>query len=192
MFSVLAHAIYLVLYKCFLFLLRLAIVFSASVFCSCSGYLSCSLQVFSVLAQASYLVLQVFSVLVQASYLVLQVFSVLFQASYLVLCKCFLFLIRLSILFSASVFCSCSCYLSCSLQVISVLAQAVFLLCKCFFVLAQWMPVSREFEPQQKIPLFLCERNFTLIAEYWLVPGTDSSLIYISKHCWFNNQTKMN
>ena len=47
--------------------------------------------------------------------------------------------------------------------------------------LTRWIPVSREFEPHHRPPLFPLERNFTLIAQYWLVPGTDSSVIYISK-----------
>jgi len=39
--------------------------------------------------------------------------------------------------------------------------------------------------------LFSWARNFTLIAWYWLVPGTDSSVIYISKNCLFHNRTKI-
>jgi len=56
----------------------------------------------------------------------------------------------------------------------------------------RWIPVSRDFEPNQKLLLFPWARNFTLIAWYWLVRGTDSSVIYISKNCWFHNQTKIN
>ena len=56
----------------------------------------------------------------------------------------------------------------------------------------RWMPVSREFEPQQRSPLFPWARNFTLIAKYWLVPGTDSSVIYIRKQCLCHNRTKIN
>jgi len=49
---------------------------------------------------------------------------------------------------------------------------------------SRWMPVSREFEPHQRLPLFPLARNFNLIAYYWLVPGTDSSVIYISIACF--------
>ena len=52
----------------------------------------------------------------------------------------------------------------------------------------QWIPASRECEPK----LFPRPRSFTLIAQYWLIPGTDSSMIYISKHCVFHNWTKTN
>ena len=44
-----------------------------------------------------------------------------------------------------------------------------------------WIPVSREFEPHQRPPLFTWARNVTLIASYWLFPETDSSVIYMSK-----------
>jgi len=37
--------------------------------------------------------------------------------------------------------------------------------------------VSREFEPHQTFPLFLCSRNFTLAAYYWLVSEKDSSVM---------------
>ena len=48
-----------------------------------------------------------------------------------------------------------------------------------------WIPVNREFERHQKSLVV------TLIAQYWLVPGTDSSVFYISK-ILFHNQTKIN
>jgi len=32
-------------------------------------------------------------------------------------------------------------------------------------------------EPYQRLTLFPWARNFNLIAQYWLVPGTDSSII---------------
>ena len=35
----------------------------------------------------------------------------------------------------------------------------------------------RGFESHQSLPLFPLARNFTLIAQYWLVSGTDSSVI---------------
>jgi len=40
---------------------------------------------------------------------------------------------------------------------------------------------SPEFELYQKLPLFPLARKFTLIAKYWLVQGTDMSVIYNSK-----------
>jgi len=43
-----------------------------------------------------------------------------------------------------------------------------------------------------KAPLFPCATNFTLFVKYWLVPGTDSSVIYIRKNCLFHNPTKLN
>ena len=46
---------------------------------------------------------------------------------------------------------------------------------------------------QQRLPLFHWAKNFTLIVWNWLVPGTDSIVIYIlSKHCLFHNRTEMN
>ena len=54
----------------------------------------------------------------------------------------------------------------------------------------RWIPVSHDFEPHQRPPLFSWARNF--IAWYWLVPWTDSSVIYISKNCLFHNRTKIN
>mgnify|MGYP006890252893 CR=1 FL=1 len=67
--------------------------------------------------------------------------------------------------------------------------------------LAQWvacltgyleLPVSREFEPHQRLLLFPSAKNFTLIAQYWLVPGMYLSAIYINKSGLFHNQTKIN
>ena len=52
------------------------------------------------------------------------------------------------------------------------------------------MPVRQEFEPYQWLLLFPRAKSFThigVIAQYWLVPGTDSSMIYI-----VHNQTKIN
>ena len=43
----------------------------------------------------------------------------------------------------------------------------------------RWIPVSREFEPHQRPPLFPGARNLTQIGKYWLVTGT--GVIYISK-----------
>ena len=45
----------------------------------------------------------------------------------------------------------------------------------------RWIPVSCEFEHHQRPLLFHWARNLTLIASYWLVPGTDLSMIYLSK-----------
>jgi len=30
-----------------------------------------------------------------------------------------------------------------------------------------------EFEPHQRFPFFTWARNYTILAQYWLVPGTD-------------------
>ena len=43
------------------------------------------------------------------------------------------------------------------------------------------IPVSREFEPLKGPRCFLEQETLLLIALYWLVPGTDSSVIYINK-----------
>ena len=37
-----------------------------------------------------------------------------------------------------------------------------------------WIPVSREFKPHQRPQLFPGARNFILIANYLVVPGTDT------------------
>ena len=37
--------------------------------------------------------------------------------------------------------------------------------------------VSHGFEPHQRLPLFSRARHFTRIAKYWLVPGTNSSVM---------------
>ena len=55
----------------------------------------------------------------------------------------------------------------------------------------RWIPVSREFEPHQRPQLFPCARNFILIAKYLVVPGTDSSMIYISKIVSQSNKNKL-
>ena len=44
-----------------------------------------------------------------------------------------------------------------------------------------WMAVRGDL---QQAPIV------TLIAQYWLVPGTDSSIIYISRIVWLHNQIK--
>ena len=44
-----------------------------------------------------------------------------------------------------------------------------------------WMPISRKFEPQQRLLLFPLARNFTLNAQYWLVQGTDLGVILICR-----------
>jgi len=38
-----------------------------------------------------------------------------------------------------------------------------------------------EFEPHQRFQLFPTARNFTPIAQCWLVPGMDLSVIYTSR-----------
>ena len=48
-----------------------------------------------------------------------------------------------------------------------------------------------EFVPNQKLPLFTWAGNFTLIVQYYLIPGTDSSAMYISKNCLFPNVAKI-
>jgi len=51
-------------------------------------------------------------------------------------------------------------------------------------ILNQWMLVKREFETPSKTPVLSLSKNVLpslLSAEYWLVPGTDSSVIYISR-----------
>ena len=52
--------------------------------------------------------------------------------------------------------------------------------------------VSCEFDQCQKLPLFPQARNFNLIAQYRLVPGSDLSVINIDKNCLIHNQTKYN
>jgi len=42
-----------------------------------------------------------------------------------------------------------------------------------------WSVMS--FKSHQRLLLYPWAKNFTLIAKYWLVPGTDSSVILISK-----------
>ena len=44
----------------------------------------------------------------------------------------------------------------------------------------RWMPVRREFEPKQKALVVIWARRFKLFAQYWLVTGMDSSVIYIN------------
>ena len=41
--------------------------------------------------------------------------------------------------------------------------------------------------PVRDKPLFLSARNFTLIAEYWLVPGTDFESVFTS--LWLPTQS---
>ena len=53
----------------------------------------------------------------------------------------------------------------------------------------RWIPLSREFEPNQRLPLFPWARHCNIIAKYWFVPGTDSSVFCISKYCLFHNRT---
>ena len=72
-----------------------------------------------------------------------------------------------------------------SLQTVSPVAQWVKLLTHNL-----WMPVSREFEVHQRLPLLPWARNFILIGKYWLVSGMDSSVIYISKNAHFTIQLK--
>ena len=43
-----------------------------------------------------------------------------------------------------------------------------------------------------RLPLLHWARNFTLIAQDWLILGTDSSVINKSKDSLFHNRTKMN
>ena len=38
--------------------------------------------------------------------------------------------------------------------------------------------------PNQRLQLFSCERNFTLIAQYWLLPGAKSSVIWQSNEAF--------
>ena len=57
--------------------------------------------------------------------------------------------------------------------------------CVARLICCRLMPVSREFEPQQRLPLFHWARNFTLVT------GTDSIVIYISIHCLFYNRTTL-
>ena len=53
------------------------------------------------------------------------------------------------------------------------------------------MPVNPEFEPHQRLLFFRTAINFTLISQYWLVPGKDLSMDNISKKCLFHNQAKI-
>jgi len=43
------------------------------------------------------------------------------------------------------------------------------------------MSERSEFEHHQWLPLFTGAINVTLIAQYWLIPGTGSSVICISR-----------
>jgi len=45
--------------------------------------------------------------------------------------------------------------------------------------------------PLQRLPLFPLSNCFILIAMYWLVPGTDSNVIYTSKKCLFYNRSRI-
>ena len=44
-----------------------------------------------------------------------------------------------------------------------------------------WMSVMRESKPNERLPLFPLARNFTIVDEYWMVPGTDSRMTYIRR-----------
>mgnify|MGYP007091384092 CR=1 FL=1 len=52
-----------------------------------------------------------------------------------------------------------------------------------------WIPVSREFEPHQRTLLFPWARNFTLIAYYWFVPGTDWAAVLVETQYWLSCST---
>ena len=54
------------------------------------------------------------------------------------------------------------------------------------------MPVRCESKPNQRLPVFPWSRNLTLIAQYWLVSGTDSSMIYVSRINCFTGELKIN
>jgi len=51
--------------------------------------------------------------------------------------------------------------------------------------------ISGEFEPNERLPMFPWARNFSLIAEYWLFPDTDSRVIYMSKTACFTIKQKL-
>ena len=44
----------------------------------------------------------------------------------------------------------------------------------------RWILLRRELEPHYWLPFSHTTRHFTLIAEYWLVPGSNYSVTYIS------------
>jgi len=46
--------------------------------------------------------------------------------------------------------------------------------------------------PHHRLPLFPLSNCFTLIAMYWLIPGTDSNVIYTSKKFLFYNRSRIN
>jgi len=51
----------------------------------------------------------------------------------------------------------------------------------CLIVIGE-RKIDSEFEPHQRLPLLQVEQETKLlscIAKYWLVPGTDSSVIFI-------------
>ena len=50
--------------------------------------------------------------------------------------------------------------------------------------------VWHDLEPNHRLPLLPRARNCTLIAQYWLVPGTDLSIIYISRIACFTMELK--
>jgi len=47
------------------------------------------------------------------------------------------------------------------------------------FRMLNWCSYSGEFEFNQTLPCFPSARNFILNVQNWLVPGTDSSVIYL-------------
>ena len=53
-----------------------------------------------------------------------------------------------------------------------------------------YMHVRHEFKPDHGLQFFPQARNFTLIAQYWLVLGMDFSLIYMNRSACFTIQLK--
>ena len=77
--------------------------------------------------------------------------------------------------------CSNSLYMELATLKLNLGAAIVLLSCRLVFnLLSGYACLGLEFVPNQKLSI-LRAINITLVSQNWLVPGTDSGLIYVSR-----------